>query len=68
LSYFGPDQETGESQWRDEWLNKNALPRLVKIQIEREDEVYWPDMVIELKVGGDSSTLTGGAEDSEVTE
>jgi general secretion pathway protein J len=68
LSYFGPDQETGESQWRDEWLNKNALPRLVKIQIEREDEVYWPDMVIELKVGGDSSTLTGGAEDSGVIE
>jgi general secretion pathway protein J len=65
LSYFGPDQDTGESRWQDEWLNKDVLPRLVKIQIEREDEIFWPDMVIELKVSGDSDIVT---EDSEVTE
>jgi general secretion pathway protein J len=65
LSYFGPDQDTGESRWQDEWLNKDVLPRLVKIQIEREDEVFWPDMIIELKVSGGSDIVT---EDSEVTE
>lgn len=68
LSYFGPDQEGGESRWQDQWLNKDVMPRLVKIQIEREDEVFWPDMIIELKVSGDASTLTKGAQDSGVTQ
>jgi general secretion pathway protein J len=58
LSYFGPDQETGESRWQEAWLNRDTLPRLVKIQIEREDEAFWPDMIIELKVSGDSSIET----------
>lgn len=65
LSYFGPDQETGENRWQDAWLNRDTLPRLVKIQIEREDEAFWPDMIIELKVSGDSSIETTG---SRVTE
>ena len=36
--------------WADDWLNKNILPRLVKINIEIESGIYWPEMIIELKV------------------
>lgn len=68
LSYFGPDQETGDSRWQDAWLDKDELPRLVKIQIEREDDGFWPAMVIELKTSSATGTVTEAAQDSGVTE
>lgn len=53
LSYFGIEAIDSESQaegvWQDEWLEKEVQPRLVKIKIERDDESFWPEMIIELK-------------------
>ena len=51
LAYFGPD-ETGQNSWQDEWLEKEAQPRLVKISISTTNGVFWPDMIMELKVAG----------------
>ncbi len=51
LAYFGPD-ETGGNSWQDEWLEKEAQPRLVKISIGTTNAVFWPEMIIELKVSG----------------
>jgi general secretion pathway protein J len=69
LSYFGSDQETGEGRWQDEWLNRDILPRLIKVQIEREEENFWPDMVIELKAAGDAGIITTETgQDLETTE
>lgn len=51
LAYFGAD-DTGESRWQDEWLEKDAQPRLVKISIGTENGIFWPEMIIELKVAG----------------
>ncbi|MDO9422766.1 MAG: prepilin-type N-terminal cleavage/methylation domain-containing protein [Methylobacter sp.] len=51
LAYFGVD-DSGEGTWQDEWLEKDAQPRLVKISINTGNGVYWPDMIIELKVAG----------------
>jgi general secretion pathway protein J len=39
-----------EGSWREEWLDKEVQPRLVKIGIELENEIYWPEMVIDLKI------------------
>jgi len=50
LSYFGADTVGSKGVWADDWLNKNILPRLVKINIEIESGIYWPEMIIELKV------------------
>ncbi|MGZ5026875.1 MAG: prepilin-type N-terminal cleavage/methylation domain-containing protein [Methylobacter sp.] len=50
LSYFGAADDTGKSSWQDEWLGKNVQPKLVKIGIQTTDGVYWPEMIIELKV------------------
>ncbi len=50
LSYFGADNVGVKGVWTDDWLNKNILPRLVKINIELESGIYWPEMIIELKV------------------
>ncbi|MGR9013438.1 MAG: prepilin-type N-terminal cleavage/methylation domain-containing protein [Gammaproteobacteria bacterium] len=51
LSYFGAD-DTGEEKWQEQWLEKAAQPRLVKISINTGNSVYWADMIIELKVSG----------------
>ena len=63
LSYFGSDDAQTEGVWQDDWLIKESQPRLVKIKIERDDEGFWPEMIVELKSKGissnsDNQTLT----------
>jgi general secretion pathway protein J len=52
LSYFGAEDAVSESVWRDEWLEKKFQPKLVKIKIALENEIFWPDMIIEIKAVG----------------
>ncbi len=52
LSYFGSADGVSEGVWTEEWLNKEVLPRLVKINIKLENESYWPEMIIDLMVTG----------------
>ncbi|MDP2901651.1 MAG: prepilin-type N-terminal cleavage/methylation domain-containing protein [Methylovulum sp.] len=56
VSYLGID-DTGEVGWQNEWVERETLPRLVKINIGRDDGMYWPDMVVELKVANDTAGL-----------
>jgi general secretion pathway protein J len=60
LSYYGPAGIDGEAEatWQDDWLEKETQPRLVKIKIERDDDNFWPEMVVELKSMGTSTNLT----------
>jgi general secretion pathway protein J len=60
LAYFGSDDGVSEDSWREEWLNKEALPRLVKINIKLENEIYWPEMIIDLKVTGTTNNTDLG--------
>jgi general secretion pathway protein J len=50
LSYFVINEDVTESMWQDEWLDKSVHPQLVKINIGTTNGVYWPEMVIALKV------------------
>lgn len=54
VSYFGADDgmdnNMSNASWHDEWLEKVAQPRLVKITIKREDDLFWPEMLIALKI------------------
>jgi general secretion pathway protein J len=52
LAYFGSADGVSEGTWTEEWLNKEVLPRLVKISIKLENGSYWPEMIIDLKVTG----------------
>jgi general secretion pathway protein J len=49
LSYYGIDEIQTEGVWQEDWLEQEALPRLVKIKIDRDDGNFWPEMVVELK-------------------
>lgn len=61
LAYFGSTDGSTESRWQDEWLKKNKQPSLVKIKINLENEIFWPEMIIDLKI--DASVDTGLAID-----
>ncbi|MFZ2172145.1 MAG: prepilin-type N-terminal cleavage/methylation domain-containing protein [Methylococcaceae bacterium] len=56
LAYFGSDGNENKDVWLDEWLDRDVQPRLVKINIELENEIFWPEMIIELKVTGIANT------------
>ena len=65
LAYFGSEEDMSEDGasvggWQDEWLNKKVLPRLVKINISLENGIYWPEMIIDLKVTGTTTTDNSG--------
>ncbi len=55
VGYFGMDPVSGTNGWQDEWVDKEALPRLVRIRIVRDNELYWPDMFIALKAAADTA-------------
>jgi len=52
LSYFGSTDGISLAKWQDKWLNSNALPRLIKINISLDNAIIYPEMIIELKVEG----------------
>jgi general secretion pathway protein J len=52
MVYFGSDDGVSEGSWQEEWLDKEVVPRLVKISIKLENEIYWPEMIIDLRVTG----------------
>lgn len=68
LAYFGSDDGASEGVWRDEWLEKDVLPRLVKINIELENEIYWPEMIIDLKVTGATNNTDSEMDDTTDTD
>lgn len=61
LSYYGLDESQPDGLWQEDWLDRETQPRLVKIEIEREDGSFWPEMVIEIKSPGDSSDADVGS-------
>ncbi len=68
LAYFGSDDGVSEGTWQDEWLDKGSQPRLVKINIKLENEIYWPEMIIDLKVTGstDNTDLEIGSSNNSI--
>ena len=65
LAYFGSVDGVSEGSWVEEWTNKDAMPRLVKININLENGIYWPEMIIDLKITGtvnDAGFNAGNAE------
>lgn len=61
LAYFGSEEGANESSWMNEWLEKSVLPRLVKINIKLDNGIFWPEMIIDLKVTGATDNAGLGA-------
>lgn len=52
LAYFDIADGTNEGAWVEDWLERENLPRLVKIDIKLDNGVFWPEMLIDLKITG----------------
>ncbi len=50
IAYFGADDPASQGVWADDWVGKSTLPHLVKINIELMNGIYWPEIIIDLKV------------------
>ncbi|MFU8787968.1 MAG: type II secretion system protein J [Methylobacter sp.] len=50
LAYFGDAEGQGEYRWHEQWLEKNTQPSLIKINISTENGLFWPDMIIAVKI------------------
>jgi len=54
ITYFGSDDgldnKLSKNVWRDDWLEKKTLPRLLKITIKLDNGLFFPDMLIALKI------------------
>jgi general secretion pathway protein J len=57
LAYFGPEAGETESRWLDQWQERDQLPKLVRIKIDLENGVFWPEMDFELKLAGGTDAL-----------
>ena len=64
LAYFGSEDGVSDPNWQNQWLGKEIQPRLVKINIELENQIYWPEMVFDLKVSGSHDNIAIQAEDA----
>jgi general secretion pathway protein J len=49
LHYFGADDQASEPYWQDQWIEKEFQPRLVKIKIQLDNGIFWPEMLIDVK-------------------
>jgi len=67
VAYFGQEAGESESRWQDQWLQRDQLPKLVKINIGLENGVFWPEMVFDLKLSSavNASELGAGQSDDE---
>ncbi len=52
LGYFGPVDETEGPGWVDRWTERDRLPAMVRIQIERDNLGLpsWPEFVVQTRV------------------
>ncbi len=50
LRYFGAEEAALSPQWRPEWRDDEALPRLIKAEIgfARGDRRLWPELIVAL--------------------
>lgn len=60
LAYFGSDDGIAPGSWRGEWLDKAFLPRLVRIIIKLDSQMYLPEMIIDLKITGAANQQNTG--------
>ncbi|MCX7097266.1 MAG: prepilin-type N-terminal cleavage/methylation domain-containing protein [Methylococcales bacterium] len=68
LAYFD-SVDGAEGTWEEEWLERENLPRLIKINIKLENGRFWPEMIVDLKITGmTDNTEFESAEDSEDQE
>lgn len=57
IAYLGQDPGTGEVAWQEQWVDRQTLPQLVKINITLDNGMFWPTMIMPLKITSEEESL-----------
>ncbi len=60
ITYFGKEFGSSNGVWFDSWVEKEQLPRLIKIKIKLTKPGFWPEMIFELKLATNEPDLSIG--------
>ena len=52
FSYFGQIDQNSPATWQNSWVGSVLLPKLIKVSILLDDDSFWPDMIIPVKING----------------
>jgi len=61
FSYRAPDAQDKPGDWRDQWDDTRAMPRIVRVALELDGTTAWPELDAPLRV--DVSAVQGQAVD-----
>lgn len=50
FSYFGRDQPTESPFWSDHWVERQALPELIRMRVTTSDGEAWPALVVRPRI------------------
>lgn len=50
VAYWGAKEEGDQPEWHNEWLDLQALPEMIRVDIELENEKPWPSIVVALRM------------------
>ncbi len=59
LQYLAVEDPDSAGVWLNSWQGQDKLPALVKIKITLQDESYWPEMVIPLRLTDSQDEASG---------
>lgn len=68
LAYYDSGDNSNEGSWTEDWVDREALPRLVKINIKLDNNLFWPEMIVDLKTTGYTDESYFVTEDSDATD
>jgi general secretion pathway protein J len=59
FAYFGPPRPGEASAWRDQWTDRDRLPGLVRVAVERDGDNFaaWPELVVATRITGNAGCV-----------
>ena len=60
LSYFGIFKQHEQAEWHEDWKDQDELPYLVKVEIEFDNGMYWPAMIVANKINATNPSPKAG--------
>lgn len=52
FSYYGQKDLNASAVWQNDWAETDQIPKLIKVSILLDDNSFWPDMIIPVKITG----------------
>ncbi len=59
FAYFGPPRPGEASVWLDRWTNRDRLPELVRVAVERDGAGFrpWPELVVATRITANAGCI-----------